>query len=244
MSQKDFNRDIDSYINRRRTDEKPVDLERIRKQAGSQGVDELHPGLSKDRVHVIAKDDPWLKRIVNSVTKKDEAIARQDSELPVEADKEFEEEEQKLERELGTTYWSRFVNWLKGRDEAVDDFEEKMEELDEKEHELVRKEQELAHEETELAEERVSAVRGFWDRFRPGRQNQALQEQLYDMQEDLKRVAKITTTVMRQIPAEQLHQYKQSNDFIEFKDILKRHNLIKESSEESEQRTLDESTSG
>jgi hypothetical protein len=236
MSQKDFNKDIDDYINRQRSSEDTVkDVERIKKQANAHSVEETHPGLSNKEVHVIKRDDPWLKRIVNSVTKKEEAIRREEAELPEEPDKEFEEEEQKLEKELGTTYWQRFVNWLKGKEGAVDEFEGQMDELDEKEREIVRKEHELAHEETELAEERVSAVRGFLYRFRPRRQNEDLREQLYDVQEDMKSIAKITTTVMRQLPADKLHQYKRTGDFQDFKAILRKHNLIKDDSEQPQE---------
>jgi len=48
-----------------------------------------------------------------------------------------------------------------------------------------------------------------------------------ELMEDFKAVSKITLSVMKQLPEEQLAALKQSQEFAHFKDILKKHNLIK-----------------
>ncbi|MEK6849865.1 MAG: hypothetical protein AABY01_04845 [Nanoarchaeota archaeon] len=44
---------------------------------------------------------------------------------------------------------------------------------------------------------------------------------------DLKELARISLGVMKQMPGEQIHEFKQSPDYDKFKTILKKHNLIK-----------------
>src|SRR3989344_4786316 len=46
--------------------------------------------------------------------------------------------------------------------------------------------------------------------------------------EDMKEVAKIALGVIRQLPDEELRKFKQSSDFEKLKEILKKHELIKE----------------
>ena len=45
--------------------------------------------------------------------------------------------------------------------------------------------------------------------------------------QDLKATAKIALYVIKQLPPEQLHEFKNSSDFAELKTILKKHSLIK-----------------
>lgn len=45
--------------------------------------------------------------------------------------------------------------------------------------------------------------------------------------DDLKKVAEISTKVMKMLPPEKVKELKESGDFKDFKEILKRHNLIK-----------------
>lgn len=48
-----------------------------------------------------------------------------------------------------------------------------------------------------------------------------------DTSSDLKELARISLGVMKQMPGELIHDFKQSPDYDKFKTILKKHNLIK-----------------
>ena len=110
-----------------------------------------------------------------------------------------------------------------------DKFEEELEEMEQKEEELKAKG--LEEEEHELQKEKSNVIMSFVSRFRSQKQASGVQEQAFDLEEDLKTVAKITTNVMKMLPPEKLSEYKKSTDFETFKLVLKKRNLIREKQE-------------
>lgn len=48
-----------------------------------------------------------------------------------------------------------------------------------------------------------------------------------ELRDDFKEMSKITLQVMKQLPEKELHRLKQGPQFARFKEILKKHNLIK-----------------
>ena len=48
-----------------------------------------------------------------------------------------------------------------------------------------------------------------------------------ELLQDFKVVAKISLTIMKQLPEQELLKLKGSNDFVKFKEILKKHSIIK-----------------
>jgi hypothetical protein len=236
MSQKEFNRDIGEYLEHRKlSEDKPKNFEKIKKQAPDQTVAEAHPELEEGKVQVISKEEPWLRRIVESVKSRTKEKPKEEVEPKTEEDREFEAEEAKLEHDLGRSYWRRFVDWLKTEKVASgEEFAEAMEKVEEKEQELKREESTIEEQEREVQKERSRLIWDFVARFRPGRKMSALQEQVFDLEEDLKNMAKITTAVIKQLPPEQIHLYKNSKDFELFKEILRKRNLIKEQTSEQQ----------
>jgi hypothetical protein len=212
MAQREFNKDISNYIEGRRISEDKIkDVEGIKKQAESKSVDELHPNLESGKIKVIEKEKSWMQRVFTSKP---------------EEESEFEAEESRIEK---PGYWKKFVEWLK-RDEEVpvpERFEESVEKIEEKEEGL--KQEDYAEEEVkELEHEKSNIIMSFVSRFRPQRKVTGLQEQIFELEDDLKAIAKITTSVMKQLAPEQLESYKKSSDFERFKVILRKRNLIRE----------------
>ena len=112
----------------------------------------------------------------------------------------------------------------------------------------VNKMDEIAQESTqqtnaqeELAKEYETERKGFLGRMMEkwfGAREEIPQEENSDQQisqivekdaltSDIRVVAKIALQLSKQVPPEQLHEFKESNDFILFKDILRKHGLIK-----------------
>ncbi|MFH0978930.1 MAG: hypothetical protein V1837_06555 [Candidatus Woesearchaeota archaeon] len=220
MAQKDINKDIGDYLkHRQETEIRIVDLDKIKKQASNKTVEEAHPDLEDGKVHIIQKDDSWLKKLVK---KKQEA--KQEEQAP-----DFEEAEKQIESHQG--YFSRFVGWVKGEEletPTPKEFEAEMEQLEEKEEEIIEHEAKDKEQIAELHAERSKSIWGFMGRFRQKEKPNVLQEEVFTLEEDLKSIAKITTNVMRKIPAEELTTYKDGEEFKRFKEILKKRNLIKE----------------
>ncbi|MFQ5620777.1 MAG: hypothetical protein ACE5FT_02965 [Candidatus Nanoarchaeia archaeon] len=52
-------------------------------------------------------------------------------------------------------------------------------------------------------------------------------EEVADAKEDLKVLAKLFLSTLEQLPPEELKKFKQTDEFKNFKDILRRHNVIK-----------------
>jgi hypothetical protein len=213
MAQREFNKEISNYIEEKRmSEERMKDVETIKKGAESKSVDELHPKLEEGRVQIVEKEDSWVKKVFKG--------------KPAEPAAEIAEFEAAESGMIKKSFWKRFKGWLIEDDEVPlpEKFVESMEKIEKVEEEL----KEEGIEDKELEKEKSNLIMRFVSRFRPERKTTALQEQIFDLEEDLKTIAKITTYVMKQLPAEQLQEYKKSRDFGTFKEILKKRNLIKE----------------
>lgn len=231
MTQKDFNKDIGAYLKQRREGEiKIVDFERIKRQAPTQAVSELHPNLEDGKVHIIEKEPGWIRKLV---TKRAEP-----ENVKEVTETEFEREEEHIRKKMKKGYWSRLVNWIRQEElpaPTPKEFEKEMEELEEKEEEIKEsgaEKEEVKDTEKELHKKRSKAIFGFIGRFRSDNRADALREQIFELEEDLKNISKITTNVMKKLPSEVLQEYKKSYEFEKFKEILKKRNLIKEKPKE------------
>lgn len=150
---------------------------------------------------------------------------------------ESEEEAEKVEEEFEEgakkkTFWE----WLKSKFSSekkveVEDMEKEFEEVPEKmTEEEIKEEKEL---ETEYKEE--VKKEGFFSRlfgkfFVKTREEEEFQEasdQIAEDYQDMKTIAQIATKALKMLPAKEMKAFKESDDFVIFKEILKKRNLIK-----------------
>jgi len=220
MTQKSLNKEITEYISRRTESDSKVDVERIRKEAPVQSVSEAHPDLEEGKIHIIQKDDPWLKKIMKGMNK-----------VQTVSDDEFTKEEERIKAASKKRSWSSI---LFGSDDDIPkphEFEDEMDKIEKKEEELHEEEQtaEVIKEEKELGKRKSKTIWGFIGRFRGKEEvDESGREETASLQEDMKSIAKITTNVMKKLAPEELSTLKRSAEFEQFKEILKRRNLIKE----------------
>lgn len=211
---KELDKDISSYISILRKREKRflADFLKKFKRKKKKPKAELHP-----EVNVYGKDKENEKK---KKSKED-------------AEKEEEEMEQHFEE--GTSRKS-FWGWLKGMlfsaAEAPEDFE-----VSEKEAEKEEIREKETEERSELEEEYTEEVQnpGWISRllgriFVKSREEEELEDAADEIAEDvndMKIIAEIATKVMKMLPPEKMKEFKQSEEFHKFKEILKKRELIK-----------------
>jgi len=84
----------------------------------------------------------------------------------------------------------------------------------------------------ELEEEYAEESKGFFSKlkglFKPEKEPEDSEEDVEELANpELKELARITLTVLKKLPGQELREFKNSEDFAKFKDILARNNLIK-----------------
>lgn len=211
---KDLDKEMASYISGIRKKEKTPGkgfLKRFKKKKKSSV--ELHP-----EVNAYGPDGQVEEK------KSKEEIEKEEEEM----DQEFEEGAKQ----------KTFMEWLKGvftfekrPDENLEEAGERMEE-----EEIVEEKKELPEDE-EIEDEYQEEVKkeswlgNFFAKFfmksREEEEFEDVQDEISEDIQDMKKIAEIATKVMKQLPPEKMKELKESEDFIAFKEILRKRELIK-----------------
>jgi len=206
---KELDREIGSYISSLRKKEKSSLLSFLKglKGKGKKGRVELHPEVE---AYGPAPAEP----------KKEEKEEKEGEEL----EEEFEEGAKKK------TFWQ----WLKGifaAEEEVDIPEEEyVEEIIEEEAEDEEAPEEIEEEYVEEVQKKGFFARLFGSIFPKTREEEEFEEvsdELAEDIQDMKTIAEIATKAMKMLPPDKMKEFKETEDFKTFKEILKKRELIK-----------------
>ncbi len=236
MGQKDFNRMMGDYLDVRRKNT-PTKKKKKRFSSDPDTLTEI----SSTKVHIVKQEDTGMDRFFKRITgylnasdpKKEEQVLMDENGDSIEKEDEklFEKEDKQLEEEVSPSGLERFKAWLfsfKSSKETFveDDFEEEMREEAE---EILEKEEHIEEEERELEKEKAGFVRRFMMKIGLAREPEHQEEEFEEDQidPDLKEIAKVATKVMKMLPTRKFQSFKESEDFIKFKEILDRRDLLK-----------------
>ncbi|MEM3153998.1 MAG: hypothetical protein QW165_00320 [Candidatus Woesearchaeota archaeon] len=96
------------------------------------------------------------------------------------------------------------------------------------EHIELHEEVEVYHEKAPENKRKDSMLTKFFKREEPPHEElMRMKMAVEDTKTDIKEISKITLNIIRQLPDEQLRQFRQSENFEKMKTILKKHELIK-----------------
>lgn len=124
------------------------------------------------------------------------------------------------------------------------DFEEEMEVIEKVEEEIKEEGEDLKEEEEILQKEKSNLIWRFLSRIgalksQEKRVEDELEEEIFregsPIREDMKKLAKISFEQFKKLPKKEFIDLKNSQDFADFKGILKKYNLIKEESEKKQE---------
>lgn len=119
-------------------------------------------------------------------------------------------------------------------EETEKEFEEDLEKIEQKEEKLEENIQEMEAEEREMEKEKSNTIWKFLSKiFTIRREEEEIQKEIIGEKQttqmnDIKKLAKISMKYFNMLPREDFEYLKSSEDFREFKEILKKHSLIKE----------------
>jgi hypothetical protein len=207
---KDLDKEMSSYISFLRKKEK-------------KGISAIFKGLKGKKKKSSADLHPEVEAYGGEKHKKSKEEAEKE-----EKDMEMEYEKEPKPR----TFWG----WLKGRlvfekehDESLEDAaEEQMEETARKESQEIEEEiEEEYQEEVEKEGWFTSLMNKVFVKSREEEELEEVSDELAEDVQDMKAIAEITTNVMKMLPPEKMKELKEGEDFQQFKEILKKRNLIK-----------------
>jgi len=209
----EFNRELSKYISSRRTLGKPFHI---------QVYDVIKQ--TKSRLTNIKFPKPKEKEEEEAVE-----IEIEEAEPPEETEEGIEiEEEVKKENK---PFWSFFTDIFKTEPKVAEPEEslEEAEELEEEYKDLEGMEEDVKEVEDEIEEKKASVFKRLFDIFKTEPKEEIIEEvqDEYTLNEDVKDALKILTGWLKQLPPEKLKRFKESEDFVKYKEILKKYNLIK-----------------
>ncbi len=212
---KEIDKDISSYISLLRKKEKTSLLSFLKKLKGkSRKKDvELHP-----EVEAYGEEKKHEKQPKEEAEKEEEEI-----------EKEFDEGAKK--KTFGQWLKELFMEKREPTIPSEDEIQEAVENAEkEKKIEADAAEEELEDQYVEEIEKEGWFSRLIAKIFVKSREEEELEDaadEIAEDQQDMKVIAEISTKVMKMLPAEQLKEFKQSEEFHMFKEILKKRELIK-----------------
>lgn len=153
-------------------------------------------------------------------------------------EEEKEEKEMEMEFEEGArqkTFWEKLKGILVFEKEPEESLEEAGErtEIEEEVAEAEKAEEPKSEIEEEYKEEvqKKDWISSIIDRIfvktREEEEFEEVSDELAEDEQDMKSIAEISTNVMKMLPPEKLKEFKQSEEFHKFKEILKKRDLIK-----------------
>ena len=248
MAHADFNRELTSYL-KDRTKKSHIGEGYLKKKKIKEPAEHEMPQMRDNEVVVIKGEKTILQKILDKIhhmAKRDQKkIQVEEETIPQEQiyqDSEFEKEEKLYEQELEKTkdgFWARLLSIFVPENKVTE--EEALEEQSAQEKEQFKKElREMEKEEEKLdkaemriKEKKLGLIFNLLSKFRfagKSAEEEIVKEEAreFDLYQDLKEVAKITTSLMKKIPPEEVGAMKRSPEFVRFKEILKKHGLIRE----------------
>jgi hypothetical protein len=248
MGSKDFNSFMDNYIDQVRSKKSsPTKMNLKRNDVIEEDVPE---GVSSSSVYIIRKPKTWWQNLIQSFTSTEEEDfqeeAKQEKKVSVKEEQEFEQEYQEIVQEEERPGFLRkiFSIFSSNVNETYEDLDDEAK-IERDVHEADIPDENLPVETEIVSQEKFSFGRRFLNFFGIGyeevydeEQSQEKQnidikddpsmEKMIEIKEDMKQIAIIATAAFKKLPKEQFKLFKESADFIKFKSILKKHNIIKE----------------
>ena len=238
MGQKDLNKMIGEYLDSRRS-KTPAKKQSRTKNPFSDDPKNIQQ-ISSNKVHIVHGDESWVDKIIRKIAGPQTPKKEKEKEEIIEDETTFLEEEKEYLEEVTPSSYERFKAWLQTlfakpatftSAEIEEGMKEEAREIIEKEDALLAKEEAIAEEERVLEAEKAGFMRRLFLRFGfvQEKEEEPPEEEYEDEQpdEDLKEIAKIATTVMRMLPRRKFDSFRESEDFIKFKEILDRRGLLK-----------------
>lgn len=254
MASKDFNTFMDSYIDNIRQNKKN-DFS-VEKKSKKQEEESVPVNVSSDSVYVIKKPKTFWEKLKEVFTATDEEEFKEEIEdnesLATEEIQDFEQEDEEIKTEESN---KGFIEWLKSIFATkVNDTYEEIDEIPQEEVDKVIEENKIEYSnETEENNniEYQSENKSFLGKLLSifGISIEKAEEdyeedmkhpiedkiektnkttELKEIKEDMKNIAVIATAAFKKLPKEQFKLFKESNDFAQFKEILKKHGVIRE----------------
>jgi hypothetical protein len=218
IADNEFNRDMSKYITSRKNKGKKIHVQvydaikETRKKLGSIG-------FSKSKTELEVFDMP--------------AEDKQEDVALDEEYKELEDLEKKVKEEK-KSFWNILMNFFKtqpkeeGQMEEVEELKEEYEDLDDMEEDV----EEL---EEQIEEKKESIFKKLLNVFKTNPKDEVEEfDEMLDLNEDVKEVIKILTNWIKQLPLDKLKEFKNSEDFQKYKEVLNNYNLIKKKQEVEE----------
>ncbi|MCB9358710.1 hypothetical protein H6503_02150 [Candidatus Woesearchaeota archaeon] len=252
MASKDFNLSMDDYISTRR-DKKSLFFET--KKRNDEMDDEVPSGVSSDSVYIIKKPKTFWNKLMEKFSgTEEEDFQERSKEESVEVSKESEQVFEQEYDEIKQEEKKGFLSWLSGIfsskvNETYEDIDQQ-EMLEEKSTfdgaDIQRDSEQMTLEQTQEPE---AEKKGLWesilsffglgiDKEDDGESDEEnvqesiekinTSEELESMKKDFKEIAVISTAAFKKLPKEQFELFKKSSDFAKFKEILKKHEIIRE----------------
>jgi hypothetical protein len=242
MAAKDFNRELNSYLNTRRqgTSLKDQFLSTFKQDKPKEPEPEVFSGSTIEVVE--HETESFFERLGKMLgmgkSKKVEEISDDIDvdvqEVTVTSSPEFEKEEKEFEGEAKqASFIDKMVGWFftkKDTEEHTEvesvevspeqNFRDEIEALEQDEERLEIQEQDIKRKKGEV-------VKQILDKF-----VSQVEFKEGSSKEEVKEVAKITLSVIKKLPKDALVEFKDSYEFSRFKEILKDNNLVKQADKE------------
>ncbi len=164
--------------------------------------------------------------------------------IPPEEEKEepkLEEEYKELEdleeevREEKKSFWNILMNFFKAKEKNELEAEEKeeVEELKDEYDDLDEMEEDVEDLEEQIDEKKESIFKKLLNVFKAKPKNEVEEfDEMLELNEDVKDVIKTLTKWIKELPPEKIKQFKESDDFKKYKEVLSNYNLIKKEEKE------------
>tara|TARA_Y100000310_G_scaffold241818_1_gene245946 strand:+ start:4446 stop:5183 length:738 start_codon:yes stop_codon:yes gene_type:complete len=241
MGAKDFNRELNTYLNSRRGSSlKEQFMSSFKQEKPKEPEPEVFSGST---IEVIEQEgETFFEKLGKLIglgggTKKEEVSEDMDVEIQeatVTTHQDFEKEEKEFEGEKQQAgIFDKIVGWFftkKEKPEVQDvesvdvsserDFREEIEALEGEEERLEEQEQGIRTKKAEI-------VKQILDKF-----VSQVEFKEGSSKEEVKEVSKITLSVIKKLPKDELKDFKDSYEFSRFKEILKDNDLIKQAEKE------------
>lgn len=258
MAKKELNDALSVYLNEKRKKHQRNNRQSLgsffKTKYRDMNVSAEYPELEEGKVHVIEKEKPFLRRMLdNRKRRKENSKVGPDTPTVMPGDNadkdlQFEAEEEEMRQEIEESpslpekFRNLFSQMFQGRGndmEYSDSYEYDAEKLGSELDEIDREEEELVHKEEELQKKRRSILSRIFSVFE--REEEQMEEKIEHMEDDsvpreefeairneLKDVSQFTLQLIRQLPKRKIEDLKDSESLSHFKDILRRRGLIKE----------------
>jgi hypothetical protein len=257
MAKDSFNKEINTYLDKRRKDDSSGLKRFIPSRRKQSEVSELYPQLKENEIHVI-KRESFLSRLFKNRKKKDseEEIEKEEdivTEIKDETtQKTFDLEEEEIDKEIIKSPTlkeriKRFFSKIKGESYPVniterivyEDFTQEARLKNELE-DLERKKDELDVQINDIEHQKKIIMKRFISSFEKTKreievynqmkkENEFISSEDYkDLENDLKEVSKITAMVIKNLGSRKIDSFKNTEEFHKFKEIIQRRKLVKE----------------